>query len=168
MRKITPSVLILILAVALQAIGQERDRAKIPDKYKWNLADIYPTDVAWRAAKEKIQRDIPALATFKGKLGASAPALADALDRIYSLQKDLSRLRSYASLFADQDTRDSVHQGMRQEMAQVAAQFNAETSYFEPEILRLPKQTIEQFIHSEPRLKPYQFALEDITRRAAH
>ena len=87
------------------------------------------------AAKEKLQRDLPSLATFKGKLGLSASALADALDRIYSLQKDLSRLRTYASLFADQDTRDSVHQGMRQEIVQIAAQFNAETAYFEPEVL---------------------------------
>src|SRR5262245_5178185 len=114
MRKITPPVLILILALTLHAVGQERDRATIPDKYKWNLADIYPTDVAWRAAKEKLQRDSPSVATFKGRLGTSASVLADALDRIYSLRKDLSRLGSYASLFADQDTRDSVHQGMRQ------------------------------------------------------
>ena len=33
---------------------QERDRAKIEDKYKWNLSEIYPDVAAWRAAKEKL------------------------------------------------------------------------------------------------------------------
>jgi hypothetical protein len=37
-------------ALTLSALAQERDRAKIPDTYKWNLADIYPPDAAWRAA----------------------------------------------------------------------------------------------------------------------
>ena len=36
--------------------AQERDRAKIPDKYKWNLADIYPSEEAWRTAKERWSR----------------------------------------------------------------------------------------------------------------
>jgi oligoendopeptidase F len=41
------------LAVAtLTVVAQERNREKIPDKYKWNLADIYPSVDAWRAAKE--------------------------------------------------------------------------------------------------------------------
>src|SRR5215510_3753025 len=105
-----PVILAAVAALTLQGLAQERDRAKIPDKYKWNLADIYPTDVAWRAAKEKLQRELPDLGSFKGKLGTSAPALADALDRIYAFEKELSRVGSYASLSADQDTRDATHQ----------------------------------------------------------
>jgi len=163
-----PIVLFAVAALSLQGVAQERDRAKIPDKYKWNLADIYPTDVAWRAAKEKLQRELPDLGSFRGKLGTSASALADALDRIYTFEKELSRVRSYASLFADQDTRDATHQGMRQEMTQLGAAFNAQTAYLEPEILRLPKATIEKYVASEPRLKPYKLTLDDIARRAPH
>jgi oligoendopeptidase F len=57
---------------------------------------------------------------------------------------------------------------MRQEMVQLAAAFSAEASYIEPEILRIPKATLEKFIASEPRLTVYRFYLEDILRRAAH
>lgn len=42
----------LVVALSLTIAAQERDRAAIPDKYKWNLADIYPSDAAWRAAKD--------------------------------------------------------------------------------------------------------------------
>jgi hypothetical protein len=40
-----------LAALTLSGLAQERDRSKIPDKYKWNLADLYPSDVAWRGAR---------------------------------------------------------------------------------------------------------------------
>ena len=169
MRKLSPLyILTVVAALALQGLAQERDRATIPEKYTWNLADIYPTDAAWQAAKEKLKAELPQLGQFKGKLQSSAAALADAMENLYAADKEFSRLRSYASLLADQDTRDSQHQGMRQEMTQLSAAFNAETAYIEPEILRFPKGTVEKFISAEPRLKAYKFALEDIARRAPH
>src|SRR5215475_9565761 len=124
------AVALSVLALLVATLGaQERDRSKIPDKYKWNLADIYPSDAAWRAAKEAFAAEIPALGKFKGSLAASPSALADALDAFSSKQKELVRLFSYASLLADQDTRDSRPQGMRQEMTQVAAAFRAAAAF---------------------------------------
>ncbi len=166
LRLLVATGVVAALVVALGA--QERDRSKIPDKYKWNLADIYPSDASWRAAKEAFTAEIPAFGKYKGSLTASPSALADALDAIYSKNKELRRLSSYASLLADQDTRDSQHQGMRQEMTQVAAAFGAQLAFVDPEILRAGKATIDKFIAAEPRLKPYRHELEDTVRRAAH
>ena len=40
-------------------------------------------------------------------------------------------------MLADQDTRDSAHEGMQQEMEQLGAAFGARpSSYIEPEILK--------------------------------
>jgi len=161
------SIVALVAFVAVTN-AQERDRAKIPDAYKWNLADVYPNEAAWRAAKDKLAADIPSLGAFKGKLTASPAALADALDRMYALSQELGRVYSYASLLADQDTRISEHQGKRQEMVQVAAAFSAATSYVDPEILKAGKATIDKFVAAEPRLKPYRMRLDDVMRRAAH
>jgi oligoendopeptidase F len=159
----------LVLAVLTVTLGaQERDRSKIPVKYKWNLADIYPSDAAWRAAREAFAAEIPALGKFKGNLTASPAALADALDTLSSKQKELVRLFSYASLLADQDTRDSQHQGMRQEMTQVAAAFSAAVAFVDPEILKAGKATIDRFMAAEPRLKPHRQELDDTLRRASH
>jgi len=41
--------------------GQERDRAKVADRFKWNLAEVYPSEPAWRLQKEKITADLPKL-----------------------------------------------------------------------------------------------------------
>src|SRR3954469_21067070 len=168
-RLIRPLAIASALAVLTITLGaQERDRSKIPDKYKWNLSDIYPSDGAWRSAMDAFAAEIPSLTKFKGKLMTSPQMLADALETLSSKSKEIRRLASYASLLADQDTRDSAHQGMRQEMTQVGATYSAEASYIDPEILKAGKAAIEKFIASEPRLKPYRHDLDDLIRRSAH
>jgi len=162
----TLSAVVFLVSVAAQEL--ERDRSKIPDKYKWNLADIYPTDAAWRSAKDRLAAEIPKLAESRGRLTSSSSVLADTLDLQYALDKELSRLYVYASMLADQDTRDSTHQGMQQEMIQIASQLSAAASFVEPEILKADKAALERFIASEARLKVYAFYLRDVTRRAAH
>jgi oligoendopeptidase F len=164
-------LLVGALAISLLALpgrAQERDRAKIPDTYKWDLTDLYPSDDAWRSAKDKTAGAIPGIEAFKGKLSSSALVVADALERMSALDKDLSRLYSYAMMLADQDTRDAHHEGMKQEILQLYSKFAAAASYIEPEIVRLPKGAIEKLVAAEPRLKVYEFYLNDIARRAPH
>jgi oligoendopeptidase F len=150
------------------AVAQEQQRSQVADRFKWNLADIYPSEQDWRTAKEALAGNVKQLEQYRGRLGLSAKLLADALDRLYGLDKDLSRLYVYASMLADQDTRDAQHQGMQQEMAQLAAVFASQASFIEPEILKFPKGAIDKFLASESRLKIYRFYLEDIVRRAPH
>jgi oligoendopeptidase F len=57
---------------------------------------------------------------------------------------------------------------MQQEMAQIGANFGAETSFVEPEILKMDPAAVDSFIAKEPRLKVYSFYLHDILRRRAH
>src|SRR5437867_1081864 len=161
-------VIVGLMGLTLSLMGQERDRAKIPDKYKWNLADIYPNEQAWRSAKAQLAKELPQMKTFQGKLGSSAATLADALDKYFGFDKELSRLYVYAQVLSDQDTRDATHLGMKQEMTQLAAAEAAEVAFLEPEILRFEKGKVEKFIASEPRLKSYRFYLQDIARRSAH
>jgi oligoendopeptidase F len=148
--------------------AQQQERSAIADRYKWNLAEIYPNDAAWRAAKDKLVAELPAVRPFKGALSSSAQKLADALELSSRLAKEFTRLYVYASMMSDQDTRVSLYQGMQQEMAQIGANFGAETSFVEPEILKMDAAKVDSFIASEPRLKVYSFYLHDILRRRAH
>jgi oligoendopeptidase F len=160
--------LMAVTAMSVLMTAQERDRSKIDSKYTWNLEEIYPSEAAWRAEKDRITGEIPRLRAFQGRLGSSPGTLADALELQSRLDKEISRLYVYASMLADQDTRSSAHQGMQQEMQQLYANFSAQGSYLEPELLHLGKDKIERAIGGEPRLKMYAFYLRDVVRRAAH
>jgi oligoendopeptidase F len=160
--------LFLFASSTLVSEAQERDRSKIPDEYKWDLTAIYPSDQAWRAAKEKITSQIPKLREFQGTLSSSASRLADALEMQSNLDKEITRLFVYAGMMSDEDTRVSQYQGMQQEMIQLGASFGTESAFIEPEILKMDNATIERFLAQEPRLHIYRTYLEDIARRRAH
>jgi oligoendopeptidase F len=148
--------------------AQERDRSKVADKYKWDLTHIYPSDDAWRAAKDKVVAEFPKMKAFKGTLGSSASRLADALELGSRLSKEFARAYVYASMMSDTDTRVSKYQGMQQEMIQLGSSLAAEAAFVEPEILKIERATIDTFVATEPRLKIYRLYLDDIQRRAAH
>ena len=79
----------ILFALTTTGSPQERDRMKISDKFKWNLADIYASEEAWRAAKEKVAADIPTIQQYRGKASSSAKTLADTLDKLYALDKEV-------------------------------------------------------------------------------
>ncbi len=167
-RRLFALSLAFVTALAPAAAAQDRSRAAIPDKYKWNLADLFASDDAWRAAKDKLPPQIATIASFKGTLAASPARLADALDTLNRISKDLQRVYLYASLISDQDTRVSKYQGMQQEMQQIAAGFGEQVSFVEPEILKIDKAKLDTWVAQEPRLKAYQHYLNDIQRRRPH
>ena len=156
------------MSSAQLSLGQERDRSKIPDKYKWNLADLYPTEDAWKKAKQKLVADIPAIEQYKGTLKSSAKQLLACLDMGSNLTKEFARVSSYSSLLSDQDTKNSTTLAMNQEMTQIGSTLGAKSSFIEPEILKIDKATIDGFVAGEKGLAVYRHYLDDILRRQAH
>jgi oligoendopeptidase F len=153
---------------ATPAFSQERNRSKIPDQYKWDLTALYPSDADWKAAKGKLVGRLPSLGESQGKLTSSSKVLADTLENQSELERVLTRLYLYAMLSSDEDTRESVGQGRKQEMIQIATQFGEAVSFFEPEILKADPAVIAKFVTDEPRLKDYKQILDDIVRRREH
>jgi oligoendopeptidase F len=170
MRMIRNVVLCLLsLAMALGAMQvDQRDRNKIPEKYKWNLADIYSSDDAWRAARQDLMQRIPSVRQYRGRLATSAEELLDCLSLVSDLSKEYARLSIYASLSSDTDTRDSAHLSMVQEMGQIGSDFEAQISFVKPEILSMNRATVEEFYRQEPKLEIYRHPLDDILRRKEH
>jgi len=164
-------VAVAVVAVSLAAaagFAQSKERADIPEQAKWRLTDLYPSDEAWRAAKDKLVARIPEVQKYKGTLGQSPQQLAGALVLLSDLNKEFSRVYIYTGLIADQDTRVAKYRAMKQEMDQLGASFGADTAFVEPEILKIDRATIDSFIAKEPKLAPYTFYLHDLLRRQAH
>ena len=71
---------VFLISLVNSSTAQERDRSKIPVQYTWDLTALYPTDQAWRSAKEKLVAELPKLKEYQGTLASSAQRLADALE----------------------------------------------------------------------------------------
>lgn len=155
-------------AAASTPVHQERDRARIPDEYKWDLSHIYPDDAAWRKEMEIIKASANDLQPYRGRLAESPALLLECLERSAQIGKQFARLYCYASMKSDQDTRDSVYLSMEQEIGQVGSDLGAASSFIEPEIQRMDRATIDSFIRREPALEVYRHSLEDTLRRKPH
>jgi oligoendopeptidase F len=155
---------LLMTAAAVQAT----ERKDIPEKYKWNLADLYPSEAAWTQAKADLGTHIPELAKHRGHLGKSPQELLAALQAMFDLDRQLSRLAVYANALSDEDVRAARPREMKQSAEELATAFSAACSWVRPEILALDPAKVHKWIAAEPKLAPYRMYLEDTLRRKPH
>jgi oligoendopeptidase F len=154
--------------VMSQALAHATERKDVPDRYKWNLADLYPSEAAWTQAREAVERRLPELDRRRGKLGQSAGELLAALQLMFDLDREISRLSVYASSLSDEDVRAARPRQMKQETESLATSFAAASSWVRPEILTLDPAKVRAFVAQEPRLSPYRMYLDETLRRRPH
>lgn len=150
------------------AVSQMKVREELPDKYKWDLTHLYASDEMWKEEKDKLQKKMQNISSYKGVLIQSSSNLLEALEFNTSLIKEMVRLSSYASMKSDQDTRVTKYAGMQQEMQQLFSEYGALTSYMEPELLALEEEQLSSFLEKENGLSVYKFYLTDLLRKRSH
>ena len=168
MRSTRPAAAVALLAVLLAFQLPAAERSEIPAQYKWNLADLYPSEAAWDAAKQELATAIPKLGQWQGRLGESAAALLAAMTEWDATSIKTDRLYVYAFLQYDQDRRISRSQQMKEEASQVSTEFGTAAAFIQPELLSIGKAKIDRFLAEEPRLSPYRVFFDDTFRAAAH
>ena len=171
MRRFSGAVTLSLTLFALaqnQALAQTRERSTIQSKYRWKLEDIYPTDEAWRKAKEDLNAEFGKILSFQGKLGQSATQLLECLEFGAHISKELTRLYCYASMKSDLDTRVSKNLSLRQEIELLLTDYNSQAAFVEPEIKDIDEATINAFLEQEAGLKVFRMYLDNIQRTKAH
>lgn len=163
----TLSLILLILSTTMTTYSQ-KNRADIPEKFTWNLADIYPSDDAWRDAVTDLSKQLDQIDLYKGTLTSSATNLLNALDYNAELWKEAAKIYLYAGMSSDLDTRNMKYNGMKQELEQLFSAFGAKAAFLEPEILTMNWEKVEQFMAVEPKLEIYRMGLQNMFRTKAH
>jgi oligoendopeptidase F len=144
------------------------ERKDVPDRYKWNLGDLYPSEAAWTKAKEDLGRRLPDLAKFRGRLGKSPKELLAALQTMFELDRELSRLSVYANSLSDEDVRAARPREMKQAAEELVTAFSSACSWVRPELLTVEPAKVRKFLAQEPKLAPYRMYLEETLRRKPH
>ncbi|GHO45627.1 oligoendopeptidase F [Ktedonospora formicarum] len=145
-----------------------KNRSEIPTEYKWNLESIYANNEDWERDFQYLQKSVPELATLQGTLGQSGEALLNVLSKRDEIGKVLERLYVYTSMRRDEDTTNSLYQGMADRAMQLYVQVVTAISYIEPELLALPQETLESYINAVPGLNIYRHQLDDLNRKRPH
>jgi oligoendopeptidase F len=73
-------------------------RSEVPVEQTWRVEDIFPSLVEFNAEMAAIERDIPNVAKYQGKLGANAATFLACLEADEELEKRLAKVSTYAFL----------------------------------------------------------------------
>lgn len=162
------AILLICFCLHLPGLAQTKERSEIPEKYKWDLSDLYISDVAWEEAKNKVAEKIESLSQFKGTLTESASKLLSCLELTSEINQEFDRLFSYSKNKSAQDMRDSKYRAMVQEMGLLSSKFGASASFINPEIVATDSAIVKKFIEEEPGLKSYTFNFNNLMRQKEH
>jgi len=142
------------------------NRKDIPEKYKWNLGDIFATPADWEKTFEKLSAEYPTLASYKGKL-ADRNNLLEFLKRSDSFDVELGKLYCYAYMSYNEDSQDGEKQARYSRVYGLLTQYSAALAFVSPEISAIPDEQLESFIN-DPAFSDYDVSLKNILAGKAH
>src|SRR3954453_23499362 len=129
----------------------------------WDLAAMCETDAQWETLFQKLDKQIATYEKFRGKLGEGAKTLAACLKFDHDFDRLAERVGGYAHLKVTEDQADSTYQAMVARFQNLATRASQAASYIRPEILALPKKTLDQYLAAK-ELEPFRLVLERIIR----
>jgi oligoendopeptidase F len=143
-------------------------REAVETKFTWDLSPIYSDWSSWERAFKELDEGIEAFKQYEGTLGQSAERLLAALREQDRLGQVAYKVWYYASLFYDQDQRDNTVNAKRQSVQLLIARWRQATSWFNPELLRIPLETVRSWMAKSSDLALYRFFIEDLFRQQEH
>src|SRR5262245_36884415 len=148
--------------------ARSRNRAHIPDRFKWNVDDIFPSWEAWDAGYKELEAGINKYGELKGTLSKGAAHLLEAFRQSEALGQLAYRVWYYPSLQYDEDQRDNVINARRQQVQILFARWKQVESWFSPELLQIPLETVRGWMAKDRALALYRFAIENLYRQQEH
>ena len=143
------------------------ERSTLDRAYQWRVEDVYADEAAWQADVERIKTLLEKAAGFAGVLGQGPHMLLGFLRAQDEAGLLLNRVFLYAAMKRDEDNRVDRYQAMRDSAEGLAVAAAAKLSFFEPELLTLPKETLSAYLQN-PEISLYQKYIDDILRHKPH
>ena len=166
--KILFSVVIFLISFAFQNFAQSLERKDVPEKYKWNLSDLYPNEESWNKDKTVILQKLDEVTKYKGRLAEDAKTLTSALDLYFDMIKQFYRYTEYAGNLSNQDLSNSEYQSLTQQASHVGTEISEKTAFLNPEILKIDPSRLKSFFDEDKGLAQYKMFIEDIQRLRSH
>lgn len=148
-------------------------REDVPLENRWNVEALYPNLETWKLAFQAFMPSLqqkplwPAISQAQGTLEQGPEHLKEFLDKLMTIERELSKLYTYAHLKHDENIDNPIFKNAYEQIVFIAHAFAQETSWFQPEIIGLPEDVLKSYL-SSPFLKDYHFYLEKMIRVKKH
>lgn len=141
---------------------QVKQRNEIDSQFKWHLEDIFPTLEAWEECFFATEEMLPQISKYNGNLKDDETIL-ECLLLGTKIEHELSRLYQFARMHRDEDSRETVYQGMTDRAEMLLVKFSALSSFLSPELTELPVEKLEA-LKNDKRFADYSVTFEHLIR----
>src|SRR4051812_20061492 len=148
--------------------GRVVTRSDVPSRYKWDLTAICRDADEWQAAYRELDASIDAFKQFQGTLSQGGDRLLASFQAMDAMGALSYRVWYHASLRYDEDQRNNENNARRQQVQILFARQQQASSWFNPELLTIPLETIRGWMNTEPDLALYRFAIESLFHEQEH
>ena len=143
-------------------------RDAIPSRYTWDLTAICRDWDEWTCAYRDLESAIDSFAALQGTLAEDFDRLLAAFLAMDAMGALSYRVWYFASLHYDQDQRDNAINARRQQVQILFARQQQAGSWFNPELLAIPLDTVRGWLDASADLAVYRFAIESLFHEQEH
>ncbi|WP_373213738.1 oligoendopeptidase F [Fusobacterium mortiferum] len=143
-------------------------RSEIDNKYKWNMTDFYPDWAEWDKELETLKSMMKEIPQYKGQIKDDSKKFVELIKLEEKIGRLLDKLYVYVYMLKDLDSKDEVSSVKLQEIQAIYTEYSVSAAWITPEILQIPKETMERWIEENPELKDNRFGLMEIYRLQGH
>ncbi len=143
-------------------------RDAVPVDRTWGVESVFSTTAEWEVELEAVLASLPALASFRGRLGESSDVLVEVLQARDLMSRRAGRITTYADMgYAVETTNPDAVARYGRALA-LGAQVGAAAAFVDPEVLALGRELLAAWMATEPELVPYAHYADDLFRLEAH
>ena len=139
-------------------------RKDFEDELKWNVKDLYQTEEDYEKDYQYVKEHLQDYLKYQGHLLDNENILYEALSFDDEISKIIERIYIYAHINNDSDTTDVKYQTMFGKAYKLYEEYNEETSFITPEILKGDYDLVLEYIHKNSKLKQYERVLKHVFR----
>ena len=143
-------------------------RSEIDNKYKWNMNDFYSDWSEWDRELEELKAMMKEIPQYKGKIKEDSKKFIELIQLEEKMGRLLDKLYVYVYMLKDLDSKDEISSVKLQEIQSVYTEYSVSAAWITPEILEIPKATMEKWIEGNPELEDQRFGLMEIYRLQGH
>lgn len=143
-------------------------RGEIPERYRWELESLYPTDAQWEADLTRVTGLLPNLRALQGRAADAPDQFLAALRLRDEVQRLAERLFVYAHLRRSEDSTNHTYQALADRATALQVQVASAAAFLVPEIVALPAATLEAYLRQQPELEVYRHYLDNLMRQQPH
>ncbi|MBA3269566.1 MAG: oligoendopeptidase F [Acidobacteria bacterium] len=143
-------------------------REAVDSKFTWDLSSIFSSWLEWESGFRSLSDGIEAFRQYEGTLAQGPARLLDSLKERDRIAQLAYRVWYFPTLHYDQDQRDNAINAKRQQVQLLLARWSQAESWYGPELLRVPIDTVRLWMDGSPDLALYCFYLEDLFRQQKH